>query len=90
MSSGAEQQWVTPKTDLDPEFMYKLWMDGVVGYKEFRNWLAGQYPSFDAVRDSTVDDYIDGISRAQRQSRQAPVEDFVDPQETADPSSGAA
>lgn len=50
--------------------MYNLFTTGVVGTKEFRNWLAKIDPFFSEVRDSDVDNEIDRIARERSAERQ--------------------
>jgi hypothetical protein len=54
--------------------MYNLFTTGVVGTKEFRNWLAAIDPTFAEVRDADVDNEIDRIARersAERHSQES-------------------
>jgi hypothetical protein len=76
------------EVELTPQFMFELWGAGLVGYKEFRNWLALQYDSFDEVRDSSVDDMVDDIGREMVERRREWENRTVG--ENADPASGAA
>lgn len=48
---------------ITPEFMHGLFVDGVVGTKEFRNWLAKVDPNFGDIRDADVDNEIDRLAR---------------------------
>lgn len=65
----AREQWSAPRPPmtsedgLTAEFMHAIWRDGIIGYKEFRSWLANSFSSYAAVRDPGVDAMIDGIGR---------------------------
>jgi hypothetical protein len=59
----AAKQWGNPSNGLTPQFMYDLFLGGVVGTKELRGWLAAQDPTFAAVRDADVDNEIDRLAR---------------------------
>lgn len=46
--------------------MFEFFKNGVIGTKEFRNWLAKQDNAFAEIRDSSVDDEIDSLARQRR------------------------
>lgn len=50
-------------------FMLDLFNNGLIGTKEFRNWLAGVDANFKAIRDGSVDDEIDRAAREIRDIR---------------------
>lgn len=58
------------KDGLTAEFMLTIFRDGVIGYKEFRSWLADTFESFASVRDAGIDGRIDEIARMYRNQRQ--------------------
>jgi len=43
--------------------MYQLFREGLIGTKEFRNWLERADKNFAAVRDADVDNRIDALAR---------------------------
>lgn len=47
-------------------YMLEAWMQGLVGSKEFRSWLADTDPIFKGVRDPDVDNEIDRLARERR------------------------
>jgi hypothetical protein len=66
--------------------MWEFWQKGAIGYKEFRNWLAQEYPSFASIRDSSVDDRIDELARL-RSNRFNPEPEEESPDLSAPPPS---
>jgi len=52
-----------------PAFMRLIFLEGVLGTKEFRSWLAKLDPSFEEVRDADVDNEIDRVARERREAR---------------------
>lgn len=50
------------------EQMFRFFREGVVGTKEFRNWLAKVDETFKEVRDADVDNEIDTLARQRRLS----------------------
>lgn len=56
--------------------MWNFFVNGAVGTKEFRNWLAKQDSDFAEIRDADVDNEIDRIARerAERQREDAEEE----------------
>jgi hypothetical protein len=51
------------------EQQHTLFRDGVIGTKEFRNWLAKVDQVFGEVRDSDVDNEIDELARQRSEDR---------------------
>jgi hypothetical protein len=49
------------------QHVYDLYMSGVMGTKEFRNWLAKKDDDFASVRDPDVDNQIDEMARRREQ-----------------------
>lgn len=70
---------------LTPEFMYQIWAAGLMGYKEFRSWLALESEAFASVRDPEIDAQLDEIARERAIRRRDPISGGIE-----DPSSGAA
>lgn len=68
MSSKDETdpQWLGK--GLTPQFMYDLFLGGVIGTKELRGWLAAQDDVFAGVRDADVDNEIDRLARERAES----------------------
>lgn len=57
------EQWHVP-ADLDQlEFMFQLFKNGLLGVKEFRNYLAERDETFKKVRDASIDNAIDQQAR---------------------------
>jgi len=56
-----------PELAITPAFMYDLYQAGVVGTKEFRNFLAKIDPRFAEIRDPDVDNQIDEEARRRYQ-----------------------
>lgn len=52
---------------LTAEFMQSLFLQGVVGLKEFRSWLEQNFSSFAKVRDPMLDAQIDNWARNRNQ-----------------------
>lgn len=50
------------------EQMFNFFKEGVLGTKEFRNWLAKNDESFASVRDPDVDNEIDDLARRRQES----------------------
>jgi hypothetical protein len=50
-------------TEITPEYMFRLFQEGLIGTKEFRNWLTKVDEDFASVRDTGVDNEIDRIAR---------------------------
>jgi len=69
VNSEPIEQWVSPRPPmtsedgLTAEFMLTIFREGVIGYKEFRAWLANAFVSYAAIRDPSVDAMIDGVAR---------------------------
>jgi hypothetical protein len=72
--------------ELTFEQMHILFTDGVIGYKEFRNWLSAQFTSFALARDSSVDNMLDEIARQRAEERRL----LESQEETANSLPGAA
>jgi hypothetical protein len=45
------------------EFAFRLFKEGAMGVKEFRNYLAAKDKTFEEIRDSSMDDDIDSKAR---------------------------
>jgi hypothetical protein len=54
--------------------VYDLYISGVLGTKEFRNWLAKKDQDFADVRDPDVDNQIDALARRREQLLLSPDE----------------
>ena len=67
------------------EFMLSVFDRGVIGYKEFRSWIANSFPSYEKIRDPGVDALIDDVARS-RQRR----EESDSQENTPDPLGGGA
>ena len=84
MDEQGNAQWSGPKFQmtaedgLTAEFMHMIWRDGLIGYKEFRAWLANNFPSYSTVRDPAVDAMIDGVGRKNFEQAHAPEEEELD------------
>lgn len=59
---------------LTAEFMHQLLRDGVIGYKEFRAWLANNFVSYNEVKDHTIDAMIDTVARERFERQRYPEE----------------
>lgn len=51
--------------------MWTFYLNGAVGTKEFRNWLAKVDTAFSEIRDADVDNEIDSLARQRRELNQA-------------------
>lgn len=65
----AQVTGLTSDGKLTPAFMRQLFLEGVLGTKEFRSWLATADSSFAEVRDSDVDNEIDRVARDRQMDR---------------------
>lgn len=65
----AQVTGLTANGTLTPAFMRMLFLEGVLGTKEFRSWLAAIDKAFDGVRDADVDNEIDRIARERQSDR---------------------
>lgn len=65
----AQVTGLTAEGKLTPAFMRMLFLEGVLGTKEFRSWLAEIDESFKTVRDADVDNEIDRIARDRQAAR---------------------
>jgi hypothetical protein len=65
----AQVTGLTSDGKLTPAFMRMLFLEGVLGTKEFRSWLAAMDNSFEQVRDADVDNEIDRIARERQANR---------------------
>ncbi len=63
--SQAPQSPPSPPSDFELTFeqMDELFKGGLVGTKEFRNWLGRKDTDFASVRDADVDNEIDRVAR---------------------------
>jgi len=59
-------------TILTVDQAYNLFVNGVLGTKEFRSWLASVDGNFAAVRDADIDNEIDELARRRREALQEP------------------
>lgn len=51
------------ETPIPWEQIHTMFLDGVIGTKEYRNWLEQVDPFFQRIRDTEVDNQIDQLAR---------------------------
>lgn len=69
MVNEAQVTGLTADGKPTPAFMRMIFLEGVLGTKEFRSWLAKLDPFFEQVRDADVDNEIDRVARERREAR---------------------
>jgi hypothetical protein len=67
-----ETNWVyVPPKDLSQlEFMFELFKAGLIGVKEYRNYLAESDEVFQKIRDASIDNSIDERAREMARLRE--------------------
>jgi hypothetical protein len=58
--------------------MFRLFQEGLIGTKEFRNWLTKVDEDFASVRDTGVDNEIDRIARERAEALRQYRQDYGD------------
>jgi hypothetical protein len=69
MTDESELTGLTESGALTPSFMRLLFLEGILGTKEFRSWLAVVDSNFKTVRDADVDNEIDRQARERQEVR---------------------